>query len=166
MTQGTTRDPIQYVILLLLVANLVFSASLWLDRRPSEAVRTASTASALPAHATPEVLETFGRRVRDLYNGGDPAVFRDAFDDVFRVQFTLEQMTLQMQKIQAFAGRVDELAYSHHESRVDGGRNVYDLHYRARLSGGNFPTGWLTLSVVDHGDAFGLIGYHINAGSE
>jgi len=47
-----------------------------------------------------------------------------------------------------------------------GERSFFKLYYNVKLSSPQFPLGQATLTITSSGSQFGLVGFHLNAGTQ
>jgi hypothetical protein len=148
------------LIIALLVANLGISA--YTAFRPSLRSGTSPAERIATSEITKAQAEKIADTVIPVYNTKDSSALFDLFDPLAQIQFTKEDLATQIEKLSVLMGQIDSSAYSH--ATIAGnndGRTYYTLHYKVRLTGGQIPTGEMTLNVVKNGTGLILYGFFI-----
>ncbi len=150
-----------YLVIVLLVINiaatgyLVFSGFSGNRDTRTQTVNTKSKVTKDKAMALAKV-------VIDKYNANDAVGLYSQFDALAKMQFTQEQLTESVQKLNTLMGKVDDFTYSHAEpSGKQAGKEFLTLFYKARLSGGTFTSGEVKLNVAIDVDDLALFGFFI-----
>lgn len=161
MQTDTTRRLLIWLLggtALILVLEIVQTTLLW---------RSTPEKSAHPEQTTerfsPEVAEEIAQKVVQPYNNGDTSQLYAAFDDLAKVQMSLEQLEKQTVNVLTVVGKVDSAAFAGSKAMPEQGPwPMYQLNYMVRLSGGNFSGGAMFITVVDRGDEYGVMGFFVN----
>lgn len=153
-------SPAIYLIIALLVANLGLTA--YIALRPLPRDEANSTESDSTSEITKAQAEKLASVVIPIYNRKDTNALFDLFDPLAQVQFTKEDLTTQIGKLTVLMGQIESSAYSH--ATVAGkndGRTYYTLHYKVKLSGGQIPTGEMTITAAEGDSGLSLFGFFI-----
>ena len=164
MAERSSGNTIQIVILVLLAMNLALTGMLWLDRSNDYTVDEQKGTN-LPAFASADELSRLAGEIQELYNSRDLEGLYDLFDDVAKVQITLEQLDEQLGSFNDVLGKIDSYAFSHSQATAYEGQPVHILHYKVRLVDGSFPTGTLKITAIVRGDQFRLFGFNLFGGT-
>ena len=124
VTEKASGNNIQIVILVLLVANLVMTGLLWLDRTNVSAPVN-DTRATLPSFATPAELSRLASEIQDYYNTRNITGLYNLFDDVAKVQITEAQLDEQLGSFNEVLGKIESYAYSHFDMLEYEGQPVY-----------------------------------------
>ena len=150
------------LIIALLFANLGLSA--YTAFRPSS--KDGANANSPKRVSTSEITKAQAEKLADtvipVYNRKDTNALFALFDPLAQVQFTKEDLTTQIQKLVVLMGQVESSAYSHATvAGNDDGRTYYTLNYKVKLSGGQIPTGEMTITAAKSGTGLSLFGFFI-----
>jgi len=121
----------------------------------------------LPAKYTDEALIKIADRVAVPYNKGDIDALYAAFDDAAKNQIPREKFETQLGQLTNLVGKVESKSFVGSQKQQSQGRlDMYQLNYVVRLSGGQFPTGTMNITVVDRESGPGIMGFFITGKTE
>jgi hypothetical protein len=150
------------VVALNLVATLVQTGLLL--RSPAGISATATEADrTLPKKYNDAELAKIADRVVVPYNKQDMDALYSVFDEIARNQIPRDKFDAQLAQLWALVGKVESSSFVGSQRQQSQGRlDMYQLNYVVRLSGGNLPTGTMTITIVDRESGPGIVGFFIN----
>jgi hypothetical protein len=156
------------LVAILIVVSLNLAATLvqtgLLFRSPSGVSLPAADAEkALPAKYTDAMLAKIADRVVVPYNNKDMDALYAAFDEIAKNQMPRDKFEKQLTQLLNLVGKVESSSFSGSQKQQSQGRlDMYQLNYIVRLSGVSFPTGTMTINVLDRESGPAIIGFFIN----
>jgi len=111
VAEHNSRNPILYVILVLLIANLVLTASLFVSGSDRGA-EPKETAANLPPYASDAELSRLAEHLQFLFNARDFAALYAEFDDLAKVQFTQQDLESQLSQFSSLHSAPSEAVFS------------------------------------------------------
>jgi hypothetical protein len=149
------------------LAATLAQTGLLLESR-SASSRTATADNALPSKFTDAVLAKIADRVVAPYNKKDMDALYAEFDEIARNEIPHDKFEAEFSKLSNLVGKVESSSYvGSQKLQSQAGRlDMYQLNFVVRLSGGNFPTGTMTINVVDRESGPGIVGVFINGKSQ
>jgi hypothetical protein len=152
----------------LTIASLNLTATLvqtgLLLRSPSGVPVAARDAEkALPSKYTDAMLAKISERVVVPYNNQDIDALYATFDDIAKTQLPRDKFEKQLTQLLNLVGKVESSSFSGSQKQQSQGRlDMYQLNYIVRLSGASFPTGTMSISVLDRESGPSIVGFFIN----
>ncbi len=117
----------------------------------------------LPQKYTDAALTKIAERVVGPYNKQDLDALYGTFDEIAKSQIPREKFDAQLGKLWSLVGKVESSSFVGSQRQQSQGRlDMYTLNYVVRLSGGDLPTGTMTITVVDRESGPGIVGFFIN----
>ena len=118
---------------------------------------------ALPEKYTDAALVKIADRVVVPYNKQDMDALYAAFDEIAKNQIPRDKFDAQLTKLWTLVGKVESSSFVGSQRQQSQGRlDMFQLNYVVRLSGGELPTGTMTITVVDREAGPGIVGFFIN----
>jgi hypothetical protein len=156
------------LVAILIVVGLNLAATLvqtGLLVRSASAIPAAAAGAekALPGKYTDAVLARIADRVVAPYNKHDMEAVYAEFDEIAKNQISRAKFDTQLAQLSTLIGKVESSSFVGSQRQQSQGRlDMYQLNYIVRLSGGNLPTGTMTITVVDRESGPGIVGFFIN----
>jgi hypothetical protein len=123
----------------------------------------AETGRNLPGKYTDAALARISDRVIVPYNKHDIDALYGAFDEIAKNQIPRDKFDAQLAQLSTLVGKVESSSFVGSQKQQSQGRlDMYQLNYVVRLSGGNLPTGTMTITIVDRESGPGIVGFFIN----
>jgi hypothetical protein len=156
------------LLAILIVVSLNLAATLvqtgLLLRAPSGIPAAATQAdTTLPGKYTDAALAKIADRVVVPYNNQDIDALYSVFDEIAKNQIPRDKFGAQLAQLWTLVGKVESSSFVGSQKQQNQGRlDMYQLNYVVRLSGGNLPTGTMTITIVDRESGPGIVGFFIN----
>jgi hypothetical protein len=156
------------LIAILIVVGINLAATLvqtGLLLRTTSGIAVTATAAekALPAKYTDAALVTIADRLVAPYNKHDIDALYAEFDEIAKSQIPRDKFDTQLTQLSTLVGKVESSSFVGSQKQQSQGRlDMYQLNYLVRLSGASFPTGTMTITVVDRESGPGIVGFFIN----
>jgi hypothetical protein len=145
-------------------ANLVVNAvQTGVLLRSTQRALSSNKGDSLPAKYTPLTLVEISKRITEPYNRNDIETVYDRLDDYAKSQVSREKLTAQIGKLKELIGDVKSASYAGYKKLPgDGAIQLYLLSYTVQLTGGQFPSGIMQITVLDRPETPGIVGFFIN----
>lgn len=161
--------PLLIAILAVVSLNLIAtSMQIGLQLRTGDSlVHNVGGSRELPSRYSPAVLQGLADRVIAPYNLQDGDAVYALLDDIARNQISRDKFDEQLRQLTKVIGKVESAAFAGSEKQENqGSLDMYKLNYVVKLSGSAFPSGTMTISVVDRAGGPGILGFFIYGRSQ
>ena len=109
------------------------------------------------------MLAKISERVVVPYNNQDIEALYATFDDIAKTQLPRDKFEKQLTQLLNLVGKVESSSFSGSQKQHSQGRlDMYQLNYIVRLSGVSFPTGTMSINVLDRESGPSIVAFFIN----
>jgi len=161
--QKSNAHPLVYVLVVLVALNLALTAGLFFRNPVAVPGVKNSSIAQLPEYLTDTEIDKLKNWVISLYNARDIDAFYSEFDELVKVQLSQDQVSKTITKLYELAGVIENAAYVNYSDLSSQGQpGTYALNFQVRVGESDFSTGSMTITVIDRGDWYGLLGFYLN----